>query len=263
MKSVIVTAFVISTASLFWSGSAVCAEHPSNRYPTSQPPSAVLHYAIKAEKMGLTLAGEATVNWQLGENKSGPTYAVTTETRAAIFGKILDANSHGTIDSYGLAPLQYDEKPRTKPGTQTRFNRETKQITFSISEDNYPILGGEQDRTSVVWQLVSLARATPGKFVAKSEWVFFVAGRRDAEKWTFTVEDKVTLATPMGNIPTIHLVKAPPPDSKDQRLDIWLAPGMEWYPVRLKFSDADGDTIDQQLDQIKTNSTTEMKESKP
>ena len=247
MKSGFNVAMLIAA---LWSTTASCADHPSNKLPASLPPSAQLHYAIKADRSGLSLAGEATVNWQLGTEKTHPSYSITTETRAAIFGKILEANSHGIIDSYGLAPLQYDEKPRNKAGTQTHFDRDKKQITFSSSDDNYPLLGGEQDRTSVVWQLVSLARAAPKKFTPKSDWIFFVAGRRDAEKWTFTVEETVTLATPMGKMATVHLIKAPPPDSKEQRLDIWLAPGNEWYPVRLKFSDADGDTIDQQLDRI-------------
>jgi len=248
MKTILNTALLIAT--LCMSG-AHGADHPNNLYPTNLPPSAQLHYTIKADRNGLTLAGEASVNWTLSGDKANPTYAITTETRAAIFGKILEAGSHGGIDSFGLAPLRYDEKPRNKPGTQTRFDREAKQITFSSSEEIYPIQGGEQDRTSIIWQLVSMARADPKKFTPKSEWVFFVAGRRDAEKWTFTVDENVTLATSMGNIPTVHFIKAPPPDSKDQRLDVWLAPGKEWYPIRLKFSDADGNTIDQHLDQIK------------
>ena len=255
MKSGLTTIFV---AAVLCNGMALATDHPNNNYPTSLPPSAQLHYSIRADRSGLTLAGEAMVNWQMDGEK---TYSVTTETRAAIFGKILEANSHGIIDSFGLAPLQYDEKPRSKPGTQTHFDRDARQITFSSSSASYPINGGEQDRTSVVWQLVSLARAAPKKFVPKSEWDFFVAGRRDAEKWTFIVEENVTLATPLGKIPTVHLIKAPPPDSKEQRLDVWLAPGMEWYPVRLKFSDADGDTIDQQLDQLQPKPTT--RESKP
>jgi len=251
LSSILVTAVLCS-------GIACAADHPGNNYPTNLPPSAQLHYAIKADRSGLTLDGEATVNWQLSAAK---TYSVTTETRAAIFGKIMEASSHGTIDSFGLAPAEYNEKPRNKPGTQTRFDRDARQITFSSSGESYPIQGGEQDRTSVVWQLVSLARAAPKKFIPKSEWNFFVAGRRDAEKWTFTVNENVTLVTPMGKIATVHLVKTPPPDSKDQRLDVWLAPGMEWYPVRLKFSDADGDTIDQHLDQIQPKNAIE--ESKP
>lgn len=234
--------------------SGLATDHPSTRLPTNPPPSAQLHYTIKADRSGLTLQGDATVNWQLAESNSTQTYSVNTETRAAIFGKILQADSRGVIDDFGLAPDQYDEKPRNKSGTQTHFDRQSKHITFSESKENYPLIGGEQDRTSVVWQLVSMARAAPNNFIPKSEWNFFVAGRRDAEKWTFTVEENVTLATPLGNLHTVHIVKAPPPDSKDQRLDIWLAPGLEWYPVRLKFSDADGDTIDQRLDLIKNNS---------
>lgn len=252
MKSTLkISAAVLLAA--FWTQAAFSAEHPNTNYPTNVPPSAQLHYAIKADRSGLTLAGEANVNWLVSTTKSPATYSVTTETRAAIFGKILEADSHGTLDTFGLAPDQYLEKPRNKSGTTTHFDRNAKQITFSESTENYSIKGGEQDRTSVVWQLVSMARAAPNKFVPKSEWNFFVAGRRDAEKWTFTVEDNVTITTPMGSMATVHIIKAPPPDSKDQRLDIWLAPSLEWYPVRLKFSDADGDTIDQQLDHI--NST--------
>jgi hypothetical protein len=247
MKSTMKVALLVT---MLWAQAAFSADHPSTNYPTNLPPSAQLHYSIKADRSGLTLAGEANVIWQLSDSK---TYSISTETRAAIFGKILEANSHGTIDAFGLAPDLYEEKPRNKPATQTHFVRDSKQISFSENAETYPIKGGEQDRTSVVWQLVSMARAMPKKFVPKSEWNFFVAGRRDAEKWTFTVDENVTLSTPMGNLNTVHIVKAPPPDSKDQRLDIWLAPGLEWYPVRLKFSDADGDTIDQNLDQIKHN----------
>ncbi|MET3108779.1 hypothetical protein AAKU67_003588 [Oxalobacteraceae bacterium GrIS 2.11] len=230
---------------------SLAADHPNNSYQTNLPPSAQLHYSIKADRSGLTLTGEATVSWQ--QTAANNSYAISTETHAAIFGKILQADSHGTIDAFGLAPELYEERPRNKSATQTHFNRESKQITFSESADTYPILGGEQDRNSIVWQLVSMARAAPKKFLPKSEWNFFVAGRHDAERWTFTVSENVTMATAMGNIATVHIVKAPPPDSKDQRLDIWLAPSLEWYPVRLKFSDANGDTIDQRLDQIKNN----------
>ncbi len=231
---------------------ATAAEHPNQLYPTDLPPSAQLHYTIKADHSGLSLSGDANVNWQLTGDKSNPGYVLTTETRAAIFGKILDAGSRGGVDKFGLAPTQYDDKPRNKTPYQARFDRKAGQISFSTSDNTYPIQGGEQDRSSIVWQLISIARAQPKKMIPGSAWNFFVAGRHDAEKWTFTVEDRVTLNTTLGTIETVHLVKAPPPDSKDQRLDVWLAPTMEWYPVRVKFSDADGDTIDQRIDQIQS-----------
>lgn len=236
------------------SGSALAQDHPSIKYPTSPPPSAQLHYQIKADHSSITFPGEANVvwqtNWTASESVPNPTYSITTETRAILVGKILQANSKGVIDSFGLAPSQYEEKPRNKSPALTTFNLDTKLISFSESSKTYPLKGGEQDRTSAVWQLVSIARAVPNKFIPKSQWTFFVAGRRDAEKWTFTVKDNAVLSTPFGYIATVHITKAPPPDSKGQTVDIWLAPNMEWYPVRLRFSDADGNIVDQRLDRI-------------
>lgn len=249
MKSVIATTLLcVATLASADTG----ADHPSQHYATDLPPSAQLHYTIKADRSGLSLSGDATVSWQRTGDKSTPGYSIASQTQAAIFGKILDVGSHGLVDQYGLAPLQYDDKPRNKNAFQARFDRTARQISFATSGDTYPILGGEQDRSSIVWQLVSVARATPKKFVPGSSWDFFVAGRHDAEKWTFTVQEHVTLTTALGNLDTVHVVKAPPPDSKDQQLDLWLAPGREWYPVRLKFSDADGSTIDQRIEQIQS-----------
>jgi hypothetical protein len=32
---------------------------------------------------------------------------------------------------------------------------------------------------------------------------------------------------------------------------LWLAPSRDWYPVRLRFTDADGDYVDQVITDIK------------
>ena len=94
---------------------------------------------------------------------------------------------------------------------------------------------------------MSIARGSPKTFIPKSQWSFSVAGRRDAEKWTFTVNEEVTLPTPLGELSTVHVIQ----ETADQRIDIWLAPTMEWYPVRIKYRDADnGDTIEQDLVRI-------------
>jgi hypothetical protein len=49
---------------------------------------------------------------------------------------------------------------------------------------------------------------------------------------------------------TLHVARMPAPDSHDQQLDIWLAPQHEWYPARLRFSEHDGDFIEQTLEKI-------------
>jgi len=235
--------------SLSWFSAIGC--HASEKLNLA--PSAELNYEIKAKQSHIPISGSALVKWQLSGSENEQKYSVITETKAALFGKILDASSHGSISANGLVPDKFVEKRFGKPESTTRFDRENKIIRFTESTQTYVIKGGEQDRTSATWQLINLARSTPEKFVNGSEWKMFVAGRRDADPWTFKVAGKETISTALGEFSSIHLIKEPPPDSKDQQLEIWLAPSLEWYPVRLLFSDADGDFVDQRLKSIVKN----------
>lgn len=216
------------------------------RYKTNLPPPAELSYAIKAQQKGIALDGEAVMRWTTDAGK----FSATNEASAMLVGKILDAKTEGAIDAWGLAPLSFTEKRRRREPTTTTFDREAGLIRFTASEQTYPIQGGEQDRNSAIWQLISVARATPAKFRPGSNWTFFVAGRRDAEPWTFKVIKKEKLSTSLGEIDTVHVERTPAADSKDQHLDIWLAPAHEWYPARLRFREDDGDVIEQTLRKI-------------
>ena len=227
-------------------GGAGAAEHVAIKRPVDMPPSVDLNYSIKARQKGFSINGEAIVAWRLAGSK----YTIHAETRAMLFGTIVDNRSEGAIDSFGIAPVTFHEKRIRHDPYTTTFDRAAKTISFTESKETYPLLGGEQDRTSASWQLIATARAQPDKFVPGSEWVFFVAGRRDAEPWTFKVIKKETLRTGMGPIEALHLARLPPPDSKDQTLDIWLAPSREWYPVRLRFTDNDDEFVDQVLEKI-------------
>ncbi|MDX8123159.1 DUF3108 domain-containing protein [Janthinobacterium sp. GMG2] len=221
-------------------------DHPVIKRPYKLAPSADLVYSIKAKQRGIALSGESVSNWRAGDGK----YSLLAETKAALFGKILEQRSEGTVDDYGLAPAQFVEKRFRKEAATTTFKRDSKTIVFSEGDDSYPLKGGEQDRNSTVWQLVSIARATPEKFTPGSEWSFFVAGRRDAEPWTFKVVKQETVATGQGLVEAVHLIKAPPPDKKGQQVDLWLAPSLEWYPVKVTFADEDGDYVEQTLQKI-------------
>jgi hypothetical protein len=207
------------------------------------PPPADLKYAIKAEQKGMSLDGEATVRWRAGDGK----YSLSSESRASILGKILENRSEGAVDDNGLVPDKFTEKRFHKDPYTVTFDRGARTIRFTESKLSYPIKGGEQDRATVTWQLAAMARAMPGKFVPGSEWRVFVAGRRDAETWVFTVVKTDKLRTPMGQIDGVHLVKAASAGTRGQQIDIWLAPGHEWYPVRVRFSDHDGDDVIEQI----------------
>ena len=71
------------------------------------------------------------------------------------------------------------------------------------------------------------------------------AGTRDAEAWTFVVESEESLALPGGTLATLKLTRAPRKEF-DQRVELWLAPGMDYIPVRLRLTQPNGDWLDQQ-----------------
>lgn len=225
---------------------AQAAEPTGIKRTLDLPPSADLNYTIKARQKGFTLGGEAIVNWRAGNGR----YSFHSDTRAALLGSMIDDRSEGAIDSYGLAPAQFTEKRVRHDPYTTTFERSKNQISFTESKVTYPIKGGEQDRSSVLFQLAGIARSSPEKVVPGAEWTFFVAGRRDADVWTFRVIKQENVQTGIGSVDAIHLIRLAPPDSKDQTLDIWLAPSKDWYPVKIRFSDNDDEFVEQTLQSI-------------
>jgi hypothetical protein len=249
MRNIIHTVLSTTLAAAFCAALApalAADEHPSVKRAFNLPPSADLAYSIKARQRSLNINGDATVQWRQGDGK----YSIATESHAGLFGKILENRSEGTLDDYGLAPSTFYEKRFRKEPTTATFKRDEKSITFAIGDERYPINGGEQDRTSAPWQLLAIARAMPQKFTPGSEWAFFVAGRRDAEPWTFKVIQHEKLQTGLGELDTVHFTKSPPKSDRSQQVDLWLAPSLDWYPVRIRFLDDDGDYVDQLLEKL-------------
>ncbi len=210
------------------------------------PPSAQLDYTILANQRGLPLHGTAVLHW----NSSKDHYSISTETRAMLLGKILEAKSEGAIDASGLAPYTSTEKRFRKNPTTATFNRETRTITFSASDASYAIKGGEQDRNSVIWQLATMARSAPKKFKQGATIPMVVAGQKDVDPWAFKVGKPETIKTTLGSIKTVKISKLIKDGGKEQKIDIWFAPAMEWYPVRLRFTEPEGDFIEQTVAKV-------------
>ena len=222
-------------------GTAAAA--PATKYKTDVPPSTELAYTIKARQKGIRVEGEGIMRWSF----QGGRFHATNEARAVLIGKILDARSEGGVDTFGLAPESYSEKRFRKEPATTSFDRAAGTIRFTNSEQTYPIKGGEQDRNSVIWELVAVARAARGKVKPDATWDFVVAGVRYAEPWSFRVVRQEKIGTPLGELNTLHITRVRPADSTDQHIDIWLAPSMEWYPARIRYSEDNGDYIEQTL----------------
>lgn len=211
-------------------------------YKVSPPPSAELKYGVHSLRKGQAAHGYGKIVW----HADGSSYRITGEA-GVLFFSLLEFRSEGMLDDSGVAPVIYSEKRFRKPETNTHFHRERDTISFSASTRSYPRSGGEQDRASVVWQLAGIGRADPAKFAPDAELEIFVAGVRDAENWRVRVTGMEELNFGLDKIATWHLVRVPRRGSYDQQLDIWLAPQYEWFPVKLRFTEPNGDYFEMSL----------------
>lgn len=186
--------------------------------------------------------GSGTISWQT----DGSSYTVDGEF-GVLFITALRFKSSGDISDIGIVPQLYSEKRFRRSETNTHFQRDPALISFSASTLSYPRTGGEQDRASVIWQLAGIGRGDSAKFVAGSSIDLFVAGTRDAETWHILVLGQEEIIVDGVSVYAWHVTRAPKKGSYDQKLDIWLAPQQNWYPVRLRYTEANGDYLDMSL----------------
>ncbi|MDB5796536.1 MAG: hypothetical protein JWP36_438 [Paucimonas sp.] len=219
---------------------------PTRQSPVNMPPAAELDYSIRARQSGIALSGRARLTWL----PTGDRYLASAETSAMLVGKILDERSEGGIDAGGLQPVAYTEKRFRKDATTTSFDRKAGVLRFGESQQTQRLQGGEQDRASALWQLIASARAGKNPYRPGHTWRFVVAGQRDSDPWTFSVLAREKIKTSLGELDTLHIVRTPPPEARERKLDIWLAPSMDWYPVRLRFEDSNGEFIEQFIEGI-------------
>lgn len=220
-------------------------ESAAAHYKIDPPPSAELIYDVEALQKGQTWHGSGMYRWEA----AGDRYAATIEVGVTIIFKItaLNSKSEGTIGEFGLAPVLYSEKPFRKSLMNTHFQHDNRKISFSASEAVFPYNGGEQDRASVIWQLAGIGRGDAGQFAPGAAIDVVVAGTRDAETWNFHVIGTEDVDTVYGKLNTWHVKRAPKAGSYDRTIDIWLAPQREWYPVKVRYTEVNGDYYDLSL----------------
>lgn len=228
----------------------IATSMPANAADTTTvkpPPSAQLLYKARADVRGIVLEGESQIDWTWDAKH----YELSLETRAALTGVLLADKSEGRFDRHGFAPDNYTASRFMKAKSVARFDRAAGEIDFAGDGPAYKLQGGEQDRVSVLWQLLSMVRARPSDFKPGTRKSFYVAGHRGGDAWTFEVKDKQRLSSAFGSIDTLHVAYLPEDKSAKTKVEIWLAPSQEWFPVRIRFSESNGDSIDQTLEQLK------------
>ena len=211
----------------------------------SFPPSAELRYSALAAQGARSFSGSSNIVWQHDEQS----YTIKGEANALLLS-LLSYQSSGQLSKAGILPDLYYEKRIGKSATQTHFVRERKTISFSASTATYEIQGGEQDRGSVIWQLVGIARGDPTKLEPGLIFETVIAGSKAADRWRVQVSSKENLTLTDGTITAWHFALTPTVSSFDYQIDLWLSPEKEWYPVKIMYANRTGANLTMTLEKI-------------
>ena len=208
------------------------------------PGSTQLEFSVLASRKGLSLPAQSTLVWQT----DGSGYRASLVIRAALgMGRDRSQTSVGTIDPVlGLQPQRFGDKNKTEVATHFDRSRTPPAIRFSSNTPDAELLPGSQDRLSVLLQLAAMLAGEPRRYVPGSAVLIHTAGSRDAGLWHFRVGTVEPLELPAGNLSALHLVREPM-HTYDNRVEVWLAPALGHLPVRILWTQSNGDVVDQRL----------------
>lgn len=204
----------------------------------SIPPPMLLRYQLTARAKQRPVEGTSELAWR----HDGGSYEARFEVAAADSPARVQ-HSAGGIDDAGLHPVRFGDRSRGEQAAH--FDREGRRVVFSNNRPAVPLAAGAQDRLSVLLQLAALVAGDPGRFPTGATVVLQTATTREAQAWVFTVEGEERLELPGGELVALKLTR-PPQGEFDQRVEVWLAPGQAYVPVRLRLTQRNGDWADHQ-----------------
>ncbi|RYY94851.1 MAG: DUF3108 domain-containing protein [Comamonadaceae bacterium] len=210
---------------------------PSPAPHVAVPPSARYHYDVAVQAKGFNLRGKGELEWR----HDGHAYEAKLELSNPFLPRRIQ-RSTGRITEDGLAPAYFLDKSRSEQAAH--FERDKGRVTFSNNRPPEDLVPGLQDRLSVLLQLSAMAAGQPARFRPGAEIVIPTASTREAEDWIFAVEGEEDLQLPGGAVRALKLHRKPRKEF-DLRLELWLAPRMDYAPVRVRLTNPNGDTVDQ------------------
>ena len=201
------------------------------------PPPARFHYDVALQARGISLRGQGELEWR----HDGRQYEARLELSNPLLPRRMQ-RSTGRITEDGLAPTYFLDKSRNEQAAH--FDREKGRVIFSNNRPPADLAAGLQDRLSVLMQLAAMVGGQPSRFKPGTEITIPTASTREAEDWVFGVEAEEDLQLPGGAVRALKLHRKPRKEF-DQRLELWLAPSMDYAPVRVRLTNPNGDTVDQ------------------
>jgi hypothetical protein len=161
---------------------------------------------------------------------------------------LLDLKSSGSLQAFGIAPEKYVERIEiANRELRAEFDWSARVVQFAGRGAGQPagFLEGVQDPLSLQFHLPLLAQAYPARFAPGADISFQVA-RRGIETYIFRAEAFEPVRIGDRDVSALKLDRPPGPNAT-RRVEIWMAPEYQWLPVRLRFTDTNGEVWDSVL----------------
>jgi Protein of unknown function (DUF3108) len=196
-----------------------------------------LEYDVTASRGPFSISGESVLLFERTETSYSLT--VTTDSAAIYHAR---QTSRGSIEPAGLRPTEYVETRGKRAPLTTTFDWNAKSVMFSAYPDaSAPTQPGLQDRASLLLQLVWLERGAAGA----ASFEVPVAGARRIGPYRFARHGAETVRVPIGAVEAVRIER--PADTDQDRLEAWFGMGWCGLPVRIRYTDRNGGTIDHRL----------------
>ncbi len=153
--------------------------------------------------------------------------------------------ANGLVTPQGLAPLAASF--RTKGDVSMTFDHPGDRLNFAPELSEWKMLPGTQDRLSLLVQLGALIAGDPKRYPPGSTITLPIAVPNPPSvlEWSFVIDQEEQTIEGMAGKPlrTIHLTHEPA-NATDARMELWLAPSLEYLPARIQVTEANGDLLD-------------------
>ena len=183
--------------------------------------------------------------------KTGDQYQIVSDSNPAgllaMFVRTkIKVQSSGAITPVGLQPgkLEYGRLDDASKNVSAAFDWSARELHLAYDGRNetLPLVPGIQDRLSVMYQFMFLA---PDKVRVLE---FPMTNGKKIENYRYELAGTETLATPLGNIKTLHLVKRRDPG--ENGTEVWLAADRHLFPVKLLIIENDGSKFEQVITRL-------------
>jgi hypothetical protein len=195
---------------------------------------------LKYDVSGLVKGFRYYVSGELLWLQDGKTYDARLEISHFLLGSRVQT-SKGALTPQGLEPLRFGDKVRSE--VAAHFQRGKGLVTFSANTPEAPLMPLAQDQLSIFVQLAAMWGANAGRFAPGLQLPFQAVGPRTSENWTFLVGAPERLKIDGREFPATRLIRERSGDF-DTRVELWLAPALDYLPARIRLTQSNGDEVD-------------------